>query len=169
MTDSVPFVETYWYRKALIFGIYGIFIIFDSLKEQIDFIETKDNKIRIQSRKFFKKSVAEFNREDIQNCTLYIYRGCIKLEIILNNGENINVSHRSVTPMVIEKISQISDFTDKFNYVISHADFPGNADVFERIIKKDKKAISEQRIFSYIIVTALVLVTVIIAMCSFAG
>ncbi|MBR1424629.1 hypothetical protein IJ579_03605 [bacterium] len=157
------FMGSYWYLKGVILGVYVIFIVLNSLKEQISYISICDNKFNIQHRKLLKKNILEFDINDIQNCTMYINRGNIRINILLNNNENFNINHNTVTPVLIEKISKISDFINNFDYVICKADYPNNSKIFEKIIKKDKKVILQQRIFSYIISIAIVIIAIILS------
>ena len=157
------FMGSYWYLKGLLFGIYSIFIILNSLKEQIDYISLKDDKIIILCRKLLRKQIFEFNINDIQKCTMYIDKGNIKLNIVLNNNENFNIIHKAVTPVIIGKISKISDFVDKFDYVICTADYPNGSKTFEKIINNDKKVILQQKIYSFIITIAIVIMTIVLA------
>ena len=157
------FMGSYWYLKGLIFGIYSIFIILSSLKERINYISLKDNKIIFQCRKLLKKQIFEFNVNDIQKCTMYIDRENIKFNIVLNNNENFNINHKAVTPILIEKISKISNYVDNFDYVISTADYPNGSKTFEKIINNDKKIILQQKIYSFIISIAIVIMTVVLA------
>lgn len=157
------FMGSYWYLKGLIFGIYSIFIILSSLKEQINYISLKDNKIIVQCRKILRKQIFEFDVNDIQKCTMYIDRENIKLNIVLNNNENFNINHKTVTPILIEKISKISNYVDNFDHVISTADYPNGSKTFEKIINNDKKIILQQKIYSFIVSIAIVIMTVVLA------
>ncbi len=167
--------------KSLSYRLLGSSIIFicyllTRLKEQINYILLKDNKIIIQSRKLFRKRIFEFKVNDIQKCTMYIHRGSsngnnIRLNIVLNNNEIFNIQHNGVTPVLIEKISKISNFVDKFHYVICHTYSPIAAieeqseQIYEKIINNDKKVILQQRIFSLIISIALSSMMIFIAYC----
>ena len=156
------FMGSYWYLKGLIFGIYGVFIIFNSLKEKINYISLYDNKINIKCRKLLKTQVFEFDVNNIQNCTMYISKDNIRLNIVLNNNEIFNFNNKTVTPVLIEKISKISNFVNKFDYIICTADFPNRANTFEKIINQDKDVILQQRIYSFIITFAIVIMAAVL-------
>ena len=94
---------------------------------------------------------------------MYIDRENIKLNIVLNNNENFNINHKAVTPILIEKISKISNYVDNFDYVISTADYPNGSKTFEKIINNDKKIILQQKIYSFIVSIAIVIMTVVLA------
>ena len=157
------FMGSYWYLKCLIFGIYSIFIILNSLKEQIKYISLKDNKIIVQCRKLLRNQIFEFDVNSIQKCTMYIDRENIKLNIVLNNNENFNINHKAVTPILIEKISKISNYIGKFDYVICTADYPNGSKTFEKIINNDKKIILQQKIYSFIVSIVIVIMTIVLA------
>ena len=164
--DNNNIAEKNWYIRAIIFGIYGIFLFFYSLREQIKYIMLLNNKIIIKHRKLLKSQIYEINKSDILDCRMYVYRGNIYLNFNLNNGMNLKINHTIVTAKLIEQISQISNFTDKFDYVICKSDFPNNADIFEKIINKDKKIIKQQNIISLILAIAFSFLAILILICS---
>ena len=160
--DNDFIMGSYWYLKGLIFGIYGVFIIFNSLKEKINYISLYDNKINIKYRKLLKTQVFEFDVNNIQNCTMYISKDNIRLNIVLNNNEIFNFNNKTVTSVLIEKISKISNFVNKFDYVICTADYPNGSKIFEKIINQDKDVILQQRIYSFIIAFVIVIMVAVL-------
>ena len=85
------------------------------------------------------------------------------------NKTTLKFNHSIVTPSLIEQISQNSNFTDKFDYVVCKSDFPNNADIFEKIINKDKKIIKQQNIISLILTIAFSFLALLILICSILG
>lgn len=167
--DNNNIAEKNWYIRAIISGVYAVFLLFYSLKEQIKYINISDNEIIIKHSKLFKSQIYKINKSDILDCRMYVYRDNIYLNFNLNNGMNLKINHTIVTAKLIEQVSQISNFTDKFDYVICKADFPNNADIFEKIINKDKKIIKQQNIIALIIAIAFSFIALLILICSILG
>lgn len=163
------FMAGNWYIKGIIFGIYAIFLLFYCLREQIKYITLSENKIIIKHRKLLKSQIYEINKNDIVNCTMYVYRGNIKLKFLLNNETTLIINHSIVTPLLIEQISKISNFTDKFEYTICNADFPNNADIFEKIINNDTRTIRQQHIISIILLSAFSFIALVIIISTISG
>lgn len=93
---------------------------------------------------------------------MYVLKNNIRLNFSLTNGKVIVINHRIVTPILVEKISKISKYVNKFDFIISTTDFSKSTNIFERIIKNDEKIILQQFVYEMIITCTITIVSIIL-------